>query len=252
MGWPRALRGLTPWRRERDLGRDRLPQRSIDLLAEPLSSDLIGERETRDGRTVQYLEGWAAIHQANRIFGFDAWGAELVDGVSYHPLRLIDDASGEQLATGMYTATVRVNVRGCLPRTDVGCAFVRHDTPEEHETACKGAVTDAMKRALRQLGDQFGNRLYDKHGRSSLADGATKPVRSKPDAEEMRRRVVYLSSRLGRSEEHTRIWVQEHYESSLDELGDDQLADAVRAIAGQLNQRNGAGQARRNGNTAAA
>jgi DNA recombination protein Rad52 len=228
-----------------------LSRDTLDLLSEPLNPELIGERETRDGRTVQYLEGWAAIHQANRIFGPDQWAAELVDGVSYHPLRLIDDVSGEQLATGIYTATVRVTVRGCLPKTDVGCAFVRRETLEEYETACKGAVTDATKRALRQFGDQFGNRLYDKHARLGLPE-ATRTGAPKKDAAEMRRRVVNLSVRLGRTEENTLLWVRERYESSLNELSDDQLADAVRFISSQLNQRTSAAHERRNGHSTVA
>lgn len=248
MGWSRLLGRLTPWRKA-DGG---LARRSLDLLAESLSPDLVGERELGDGRVVQYLEGWTAIQQANRIFGFDGWGAELVDGVSYHPLRLLDDETREQLATGMYTASVRVSVRGCLPRTDVGCAFVRRDTPEEHETACKGAVTDALKRALRQFGDQFGLRLYDRQARGGASGQAANSARSKPEPEEMRRRVLNLSKRLGRSEEHTRLWVRERFEATLEELTEDQLSDAVRSIAGQLNQRNGAAHAGRNGKSAAA
>lgn len=251
MGWPRLFRGLMVWRRTTNCDNAGLSRCTLDLLSEALNPDLVSERETRDGRTIQYLEGWAAIHQANRIFGPDSWGAELVDGVSYHPLRLIDDVSGEQLATGVYTATVRVTVRGCLPKTDVGCAFVRRETPEEHETACKGAVTDATKRALRQFGDQFGNRLYDKHARLDLPE-ATRTGAPKKDAVEMRRRVLHLSERLGRKEENTLLWVRERYELSLDELSDEQLADAVRFISSQLNQRTSAAHERRNGHSAVA
>src|SRR5690606_29795308 len=128
---------------------DGLPPQALSLLNQALSSNLVSERETRDGRLVQYLEGWAAISQANRVFGFDGWSAELVGDVAYHPMRLIDAGSGEQLAVAMYTATVRVSVKGCLPRTDAGCSFAYLDTPESHETAYKGAVTDALKRTLR-------------------------------------------------------------------------------------------------------
>jgi recombination DNA repair RAD52 pathway protein len=35
-------------------------------------------------------------------------------------------------------------------------------SPQSHETAIKGAVTDGIKRALRSFGDQFGASLYDK------------------------------------------------------------------------------------------
>lgn len=248
----RAASGLIPWRRAEEPATHGLSRQSLSLLNEVLSPELISERETRDGRLVQYLEGWAAIHQANRIFGFDAWAAELVGGVAYHPLRLIDDASRQQLATGMYTATVRVSVKGCLPKTDAGCAFVRADTPEAHETACKGAVTDATKRTLRQFGDQFGNRLYERRPMVEASEEASNPVKPRPKTDEMRRKVVDLSARLGVSEENALIWVQERYESGLDELSPDQLADAVRVLADKLNQRSGSTRERRNGKAAAA
>ena len=58
-----------------------------------------------------------------------------------------------------YTATVRLHVPGVPPRTDVGFRVVAEESAQGHETAYKGAVTDALKRALRTLGAQFGNDL---------------------------------------------------------------------------------------------
>ena len=43
---------------------------------------------------------------------------------------------------------------------------------ESHEQAEKGAVTDAVKRALRTFGEQFGNGLYG-DGRIPMVDGDT-------------------------------------------------------------------------------
>ncbi|MDO8613267.1 MAG: Rad52/Rad22 family DNA repair protein, partial [Dehalococcoidia bacterium] len=154
---------------------DGLPRRVLGLLAEPLDPGLVSERGARDGRLLQYIEGWAAINQANRIFGHDGWGGEVVGEVSYRPMSLADPATDAPLAVGMYTAAVRVTVRGCPARSDVGCAFVAGETPEAHEAAYKGAVTDALKRALRHLGDQFGNGLYDRRN-------ALDPVSPKPAA----------------------------------------------------------------------
>ena len=223
-----------------------LPRSAIAQLNQPLSPEFVGERETREGRMVQYLEGWAAIQQANRIFGFDGWGAELIDGVIYHPLRLVDDG-GEQLATGIYQATVRVSVKGCLPKTDVGCAFVRHDTPEDHEKALKGAVTDATKRALRHFGEQFGLKLYDKRPQANASFESPTPQRSRPADGEMRRRVIELSGRLGMTEEQALASIYEHFETPLDELNGDQLAEAVGFLADCLNERQKASRERRNG-----
>jgi recombination DNA repair RAD52 pathway protein len=32
-----------------------------------------------NGRELAYIEGWYAITQANRIFGFDGWNRETID-----------------------------------------------------------------------------------------------------------------------------------------------------------------------------
>jgi DNA recombination protein Rad52 len=217
--------------------RERLPRRVLALLAEPLDPALISERGARDGRLLQYIEGWAVINQANRIFGYDGWGAESVGEAGYRPVSLIDPATDEALAVGMYTAAVRVTVRGCPARSDVGCAFVADDTPEAHEAAYKGAVTDALKRALRHFGEQFGNGLYDRRNVIDAASPAVAPA-SLQKLEEMRRKVLELSERLGVEEAGARSWVEQRYHKPLDELGEQSLADAVRSLAEQLNARN--------------
>jgi DNA recombination protein Rad52 len=240
-------------RRAKETRGEKLPRRVLALLAEPLDPALVSQRETRDGRLVQYIEGWAAINQANRIFGFDGWGAEVAGEVAYRPLGLLDPDTCETLAVGMYTATVRVAVRGCPPKADVGCSFVSQDTPEAHEAAYKGAVTDALKRALRHFGDQFGLRLYDRHNGLSAGPALSQsPERSegqsegrpRPSAlpspakvEEMRRRVLELSARLGVDEDKALAWVQKRYGQPLDALSAEQVADALRSLAGELNRR---------------
>ncbi len=243
----RSARRLRLRRRAEDTHSDGLLNRVLDLLGQPLDPALVSERETRDGRLIQYVEGWAAIGQANRIFGFDGWGAEVVGEVAYRPLSLADHDSGETVAVGMYMATVRVTARGWPPKADVGCSFVSQDTAEAHEAAYKGAVTDAMKRALRHFGDQFGNRLYDRRNgldaMLALGEGEGTPQPSAPASpakvEEMRRKVVELSARLGVDEGRALAWVQKRYGQPLDALSAEQVADAVRSLADELNRRNG-------------
>jgi DNA repair and recombination protein RAD52 len=236
-----------------------LPRRVLALLEQPLDPFLVSERETSDGRLVRYIEGWAAIGQANGVFGFDGWGAEVIGEVAYRPVGLTDPDSGEALAVGMYTGAVRVSVRGCPPKADVGCAFASDDTPEAHEAAYKGAVTDAMKRALRHFGDQFGNGLYDRRNglaaMPDLSEGEATPQPSAPASsakvEEMRRKVVELSARLGLDESKALVWVEKRYGWPLEALGAEQVADAVRSLADELNRRNGLSAGRRGNRRAA-
>jgi hypothetical protein len=40
------------------------------------------------GRELTYLEGWYAISEANRIFGFDGWNRETIESRCVHPIRI--------------------------------------------------------------------------------------------------------------------------------------------------------------------
>ena len=139
---------------------DALAPRVTEALAQPLDPQLVSQRKGRGGRKFDYVEGHTAIDQANRIFGFGGWGFELVGDVTLRPIEQTDSRTGEVTSTAAYSAVVKVSVPGAPSRTDVGFQPVSEESPEGHETAFKGAVTDALKRALRSFGDRFGNGLY--------------------------------------------------------------------------------------------
>ena len=119
------------------------------LLDEPLDPKLVQIKPTT-GKP-RYIEGVEAFRAANRIFGPDAWG------YTTESIERVDMDGGT-----LYRAIVTVTVNGCMSKQDVGCKIVGAKTPQGHETAMKGAVTDGVKRALRTFGDPLGLVLYDK------------------------------------------------------------------------------------------
>lgn len=132
----------------------------IALLSAELAEEMIHTRR-KQGIELRYIEGHAAIEAANRIFGYAEWSYRM---------------TGLRYEQGVWVATVAVTVEhaGGTPveREDVGVgiAAVPRDeasagviaSPDATETAIKGAVTDALKRALRTFGNAFGNSLYSK------------------------------------------------------------------------------------------
>lgn len=108
-----------------------------------------------------YIEGWHAIAEANRIFGFGAWSYTIVN-LSQDALDLGKNGQGDAQWQAAYTAIVRVTV-GDVIREDVGfgSGFAKAKG-DAIEGATKEAVTDALKRALRTFGNPFGLALYDK------------------------------------------------------------------------------------------
>lgn len=116
---------------------------------------------TQAGRSLSYIEGWHAIAEANRIFGFDAWDRETVDLQQLGQPREVD---GKWRVA--YMAKVRVRVfAGERAIIREGCGYgsgIDKDLGAAHESALKEAETDAMKRALMTFGNPFGLALYDK------------------------------------------------------------------------------------------
>jgi hypothetical protein len=118
------------------------------------------------------LEGWVAIKEANRIFGFDGWQRETIE------LRCVSESQrpiGRDQKPGWgvtYIARVRIrlgsqaNGAQSLVREGSGAGHgIDVDLGLAHESALKEAETDAMKRALMTFGNPFGLALYDKQQR---------------------------------------------------------------------------------------
>ena len=107
-----------------------------------------------DGRELSYIEGWYAISEANRIFGFDGWSRETLESRCV----LARENRGTFLA--VYLARVRVTVHAdgaTVIREGHGTGEGRGTSPGEvHDIALKAAETDATKRALATFGKPFG------------------------------------------------------------------------------------------------
>ena len=113
-----------------------------------------------NGATLHYIEGWHAIAEANRIFGYDAWDRRTL------ATRCVWTGTNEQHYLASYIAKVRIRVRAgeiTIIREGSGSGEGRALTPgQAHEIALKSAETDATKRALATFGNPFGLALYDR------------------------------------------------------------------------------------------
>ena len=242
-----------------DLHWDALSPAVNDALRQPLDPDLVSERKGRGGRRFSYIEGHTAIDQANQVFGYGGWGYELVGDVTLHEMK-----SGTA-----YSATVRVTVPGAPSRTDVGFQPVSDESAEGHETAYKGAVTDAIKRALRSFGDRFGNGLYTGSSPAQAADpptsagknrtrpqprqqrpdptptrreaksNGTRPQSDDSDARNLRAQLIDLSEQQGFSEEQVRAAVLRKTGRDLAELTVADLTPLIASAANKLQQQQG-------------
>jgi hypothetical protein len=113
------------------------------------------------GRELSYIEGWHAIAEANRIFGFDAWSRETTES----KCALSREVRGAFHV--VYVAKVRISVRveeQVIICEGFGTGEAQSATlGEAHDKAIKTAETDATKRALATFGKPFGLALYLGH-----------------------------------------------------------------------------------------
>lgn len=146
----------------------------IKMLDAPLNRAHVAQRDQGGGK-VSYIEGWHAIAEANRIFGFDGWQREMIE---LRQLGEPREVNGKMRVD--YSARVRITV-GNIIRD--GCGFgqgIDKDVGQAHESALKEAETDAMKRALMTFGNPFGLALYDK-SQSNVEDIKVDPSASITD-----------------------------------------------------------------------
>ena len=77
--------------------------KQVQALRRSLNHRHVRTREI-NGRELSYIEGWYAISEANRIFGFDGWNRETVESRCV----LARENRGSFLA--VYAAKVRITV----------------------------------------------------------------------------------------------------------------------------------------------
>ncbi|MEN4011338.1 MAG: Rad52/Rad22 family DNA repair protein [Bellilinea sp.] len=149
-------------------------------LRQPLDMNRVKRRQAPNLGSVPYLEGYDVIETANDLFAY-RWSFELLSEphvmrwdrlVTFYDQRLKkkvpllgEDGQPVTEVAGIAYITGRITVEldgKAYNHADAGRCIFNGDTPEALDMAIAGAVTDCLKRCFRQLGEQFGNRLYDK------------------------------------------------------------------------------------------
>jgi DNA recombination protein Rad52 len=135
-----------------------------DTQNKALSAKLSGKHvrtRDKDGFILSYIEGWHAIAEADRIFGFDGWDRETLKS------ECVWQGKHNNRFSCTYVSKVGIKVRAggvTVIREGSGCGTANAEVPgDAHGLALKEAETDATKRALMTFGNPFGLALYDKN-----------------------------------------------------------------------------------------
>ena len=195
-----------------------------ELLKAPLDRKNVAQRSQGGGK-VSYIEGWWAISEANRIFGFDGWTRETV-----HIKQLGEPYEKDGKQRVNYMAMVRITAGGVMRE---GCGFgqgIDKDVGQAHESALKEAETDAMKRAFMTFGNPFGLALYDKT-HANVAD-EKKPV--EPPHVKQAQTIIHKAATITSHEEY-----EAYYDGIIPQLEELKQAStkAYEHVMAQLNKR---------------
>ena len=130
------------------------------------------KHRSKGNTTLSYIEGYTAKSNANRIFGQGCWGYSVTKFEVFEctvkdvPNKDISGATKTQYSVGCY-AIVKMwaqvyGANATFEDVGYGSGISYSNMTDAHESAGKEAVTDALKRAMSNLGNQFGLCLYDK------------------------------------------------------------------------------------------
>lgn len=136
-------------------------EQQIKELEKPLNPKWVIKPKDKFGAKGDYIQGWHAINEANRIFGFGEWSHDIVN-LEKTDSTLGKDSKGEAQWQVCYTCITKVTVSN-QSHVDVGYGSgYAKKIGDAIEGAIKEASTDSLKRTLRHWGNQFGLALYDK------------------------------------------------------------------------------------------
>jgi len=219
-------------------------EEQLEYLNEPLLAEDIKTREAFGAGKLSYIEGWKAIAEANRIFGFDSWKTEIltlreVDRTSYIKPPFKSNEKEKPMVTIAYMCTLRLTVMADGKESvheDVGFGDgVAGDTPNgAHsciELASKEAVTDATKRCLRKYGNKFGLTLYEKDAEAPI-DSATYDASKVIDSDALQSLRDLIEVR-GVNDEWALSWLSaEGFTEPLESLRQDWFDSLYKAVDG--------------------
>jgi DNA repair and recombination protein RAD52 len=135
-------------------------EKQIQALNFDIDSSRVKQR-SKGNITLSYIEGHDILDTANRIFGYGNWNYS-VSNLEQVSLEM----NQNQNHVACYKAVVKVTVYDLshskqVNREDVGFGTgIAKTLADAHEGGAKEAVTDAIKRAMRSFGKQYGLSLY--------------------------------------------------------------------------------------------
>ncbi|KAJ2488038.1 DNA repair protein rad52 [Coemansia sp. RSA 2320] len=181
-------------------------------LRQVLGPEHISTRQGSGNVRLSYIEGWRIISIANQIFGFDGWRSS----IQSFSIDYVDQLEGGRLNVGA-SCMMRITLRDGTYKEDIGFGMIENAKSKgmAFEKVKKEAVTDAIKRAMRQFGNVLGNCVYDKEFVKSISQFPKQP-RGRVQSEDLYRYSDLVSRDIG---SHHGYQQQDGFRSAASALG---------------------------------
>lgn len=170
-----------------------LTDQQREVLFKPLNQQRVANL-----KGMSYLEEWDVEAHLTRIFGFEGWDKEVSYAVAFEEfVTWVKDGQEKRGWDVGYTAKCCLTLRDphgepVAVREDAASGGASHqpNRADAHHLALTSAVSTALKRAAKSLGNQFGLSLYDSGSLksvvgSSLAYGPPPDREPEPTVEEI-------------------------------------------------------------------
>lgn len=147
-------------------------QDQINQLLKPINPNRVLHRQ-QAGMTLSYITAADARAHMNRIFGFGNWDSRTLNVQVLFTNEGVSSRGKSQWEVGAI-ATVEVSIRNpdgehvCTYSESAVASSNQPSKGEALDMAVKSSTSDALKRCLIALGDQFGLGLY--------LDGSLEPI----------------------------------------------------------------------------
>jgi hypothetical protein len=157
----------------------------------------IDPKRIRDLRGQSHLEAWDVRRTLTRIFGIGGWDQELLSAHVVHASSAtkrkknkegVEYGDAYEAWTVVYAVTLRLVIKDhrgeVICRFDEGASGDSINQPsvgDAYDMALKTAISQALKRAAVNLGDQFGLSLYNGGGRDPVVHGTMNPPATDPN-----------------------------------------------------------------------
>lgn len=158
-----------------DTNRGALDADQIEALLRPIKAQRVYQTQG-----MAHVAAFDVTAHLSRLFGFDGWDKEIVDLSVVHE-RIIEVPASDpkkppvQRCWVTYRCVMRLTIRNrcgqvvkVIDEAATGAAQNMPGVGDAHDFAVKNAISYALKRCAKDLGDQFGLSLYNKGSEAAL------------------------------------------------------------------------------------